>query len=150
MAEQLGLIADEQRSTGLHVREGGQKLVARDDHAHIADDRLEDDRGENVVSGTLVGPRHQPRLVEVMGFDMDIIPEKHMLFIRNEDVPGMIGKLGTVLGEHGINIGNMAVGRGDPGSRAAMAVTVDEPVPEEVLEALLETPGFNQAWAVTL
>jgi D-3-phosphoglycerate dehydrogenase len=92
----------------------------------------------------------QPRLVEVMGFDMDIVPEKHMLFIRNEDVPGMIGKLGTVLGEHGINIGNMAVGRGEPGSRAAMAVTVDEPVPGEVLEALLRTPGFNQAWAVTL
>jgi D-3-phosphoglycerate dehydrogenase / 2-oxoglutarate reductase len=112
--------------------------------------RLEDDRGENAVSGTLVGPRHQPRLVEVMGFDMDIVPEKHMLFIRNEDVPGMIGKLGTVLGEHGINIGNMAVGRGEPGSRAAMAVTVDEPVPEEVRKALLETPGFNQARAVTL
>jgi D-3-phosphoglycerate dehydrogenase len=112
--------------------------------------RLEDDRGENAVSGTLVGPRHQPRLVEVMGFDMDIVPEKYMLFIRNEDVPGMIGKLGTILGEHGINIGNMAVGRGEPGSRAAMAVTVDEPVPEEVRKALLETPGFNQAWAVTL
>ena len=45
---------------------------------------------------------------------------------------------------------NMAVGRGEPGSRAAMAVTVDEPVPGEVLEALLRTPGFNQAWAVTL
>jgi D-3-phosphoglycerate dehydrogenase / 2-oxoglutarate reductase len=78
------------------------------------------------------------------------VPEKHMLLIRNEDVPGMIGKLGTILGEHGINIGNMAVGRGEPGSRAAMAVTVDEPVPEEVLEALLNTPGFNQAWAVSL
>jgi D-3-phosphoglycerate dehydrogenase len=78
------------------------------------------------------------------------VPEKYMLFIRNEDVPGMIGKLGTILGEHGINIGNMAVGRGEPGSRAAMAVTVDEPVPQEVLYALLNTPGFNQARAVTL
>jgi D-3-phosphoglycerate dehydrogenase len=106
--------------------------------------------GENAVSGTLVGPRHQPRLVEAMGFDLDIIPEKHMLFIRNEDMPGMIGKVGSILGEHGINIGNMAVGRGEPGSRAAMAVTVDEPVPEEVIEALLRIPGFNEARAVTL
>jgi D-3-phosphoglycerate dehydrogenase len=112
--------------------------------------RFEGEGGESVVSGTLVGPRHQPRLVEAMGFDMDIVPEKYMLFIRNEDVPGMIGKLGTILGEHGINIGNMAVGRGKPGSRAAMVVTVDEPVPEEVLQALLNTPGFNQARAVTL
>jgi D-3-phosphoglycerate dehydrogenase len=44
----------------------------------------------------------------------------------------------------------MAVGRGEPGSRAAMAVTVDEPVPEKVLKALLDTPGFNVARAVTL
>jgi D-3-phosphoglycerate dehydrogenase len=85
-----------------------------------------------------------------MGFGMDIVPEKHMLFIRNEDVPGMIGKLGTILGGHSINIGNMAVGRGTPGSRAAMAVTVDEPVPQEVLNALLRTPGINEARAVTL
>jgi D-3-phosphoglycerate dehydrogenase len=106
--------------------------------------------GETAVSGTLFGPRMQPRLVEAMGFDFDVVPEKYMLFIRNEDRPGMIGKLGSILGEHGINIGNMAVGRGEPGSRAAMAVTVDEPVPEEVLSALVETPGFTEARSVTL
>src|SRR5918993_1016531 len=106
--------------------------------------------GENAVSGTLFGPRMQPRLVEAMGFDFDVVPEKYMLFIRNEDRPGMIGKLGSILGEHGINIGNMAVGRGEPGSRAAMAVTVDEPVPDHVLNALVETPGFNEARSVTL
>ena len=106
--------------------------------------------GENVVSGTLFGPRFQPRLVEAMGFDFDVVPETNMLFIRNEDQPGMIGKAGSILGEYGINIGNMAVGRGEPGSRAAMAVTVDEPVTEEVLKVLVETDGFNAARAVTL
>ena len=112
--------------------------------------RLDGEGGENVVSGTLSGPKMQPRLVEAMGFDLDVVPEKHMLFIRNEDQPGMIGKVGSILGDHGINIGNMAVGRGEPGSRAAMAVTVDEPVPEEVLETFARTPGFNEARAVTL
>ena len=106
--------------------------------------------GENVVSGTLFGPRFQPRLVGALGYDFDIVPEKHMLFIRNEDQPGMIGKAGSILGEHGVNIGNMAVGRGEPGSRAAMAVTVDEPVSNEVLKVLVETEGFNDARAVTL
>ena len=106
--------------------------------------------GENVVSGTLSGPKMQPRLVEALGFDFEVMPEKHMLFIRNEDVPGMIGRVGSILGEHGINIGNMAVGRGEPGSRAAMAVTVDEPVPEDVLKTFLGAPGFNEARAVTL
>jgi D-3-phosphoglycerate dehydrogenase len=136
------------RDRGLKVETS--RVSESADYTSLVALRLEDDRGVNVVSGTLIGPRMQPRLVEVMGFDMDIVPEKHMLFIRNEDVPGMIGKLGTILGEHAINIGNMAVGRGKPGSRAAMAVTVDEPVPEEVRKALLDTPGFNQAWAVTL
>src|SRR3712207_455355 len=112
--------------------------------------RLDGEGGENVVSGTLSGPKMQPRLVEAMGFDLDVVPEKHMLFIRNEDQPGMIGRVGSILGDHGINIGNMAVGRGEPGSRAAMAVTVDEPVPEEVLEAFARTPGFNETRAVTL
>ena len=136
------------RERGLHLETSRVQESA--DYTSLVVLRLEGEGGENVVSGTLVGPRHQPRLVEAMGFDMDIVPEEHMLFIRNEDVPGMIGKLGTILGEHGINIGNMAVGRGKPGSRAAMAVTVDEPVPEEVLNALLNTPGFNEARAVTL
>ena len=112
--------------------------------------RLAGEGGENIVSGTLSGPKMQPRLVEAMGFDFDVVPEKHMLFIRNEDQPGMIGKVGSILGDHGINIGNMAVGRGEPGSRAAMAVTVDEPVPKEVLKTFMETPGFNEARAVTL
>lgn len=106
--------------------------------------------GESVVSGTLVGPRMQPRLVEALGFTVDIVPERHMLFIRNEDVPGMIGAIGTTLGEGGINIGNMAVGRGEPGERAAMAITVDEPVPDETIEKLLSIPGFTDARAVTL
>jgi D-3-phosphoglycerate dehydrogenase len=136
------------RDRGLKVETA--RVPESADYTSLVVLRIEGEGGENVVSGTLIGPRHQPRLIEAMGFDLDIVPEKHMLFIRNEDVPGMIGKLGTILGEHGINIGNMAVGRGAPGSRAAMAVTVDEPVPEEVLKALLKIPGFNEARAVTL
>ena len=54
----------------------------------------------------------QPRLVEAMGFDFDVVPEKYMLFIRNEDRPGMIGKLGSILGRRRQH-GNMAVGRGE-------------------------------------
>jgi D-3-phosphoglycerate dehydrogenase / 2-oxoglutarate reductase len=132
------------RARGLKVETSRSSESA--DYTNLVELRM----GENTVSGTLFGPRMQPRLVEAMGFDFDVVPERHMLFIRNEDRPGMIGKLGSILGEHDINIGNMAVGRGEPGSRAAMAVTVDEPVPEEVLKALEQTPGFNDARSVTL
>jgi D-3-phosphoglycerate dehydrogenase len=120
------------------------------DYTSLVTLRLTSAGGEAVVSGTLVGPRMQPRLVEVLGFTVDVVPEKDMLFIRNEDQPGMIGRIGTTLGEHGINIGNMAVGRGEPGSRAAMLITVDEPVPDEVLKSLRAIPGFTDARAVSL
>lgn len=120
------------------------------DYTNLVVLKLDSAEGESMVSGTLVGPRHEPRLIEALGFDMDVTPEKHMLFIRNEDVPGMIGKVGATLGDHGINIGNMAVGRGEPGSRAAMVVTVDEPVSQEVVQSLLEIEGFTDARAVTL
>jgi D-3-phosphoglycerate dehydrogenase / 2-oxoglutarate reductase len=105
---------------------------------------------ESMVSGTLVGPRMQARIVDAFGFTVDIVPQKHTLFIRNEDQPGMIGKVGSILGEHGINIGNMAVGRNAPGSPAAMAITIDEPAPEEVLKALREASGFTDARSVSL
>ena len=136
------------KDRGLHLETSSRSESA--DYTSLVVLRLAGEGGENVVSGTLVGPRMQPQLVEALGFDFDVVPEKHMLFIRNEDVPGMIGKAGSILGEHGINIGNMAVGRGEPGSRAAMAVTVDEPIPEDVLKTFMETPGFTEARAVTL
>ena len=136
------------RDRGLRVETS--RMPESADYTNLVVLRLEGGEQESAVGGTLVGPRMQPRLVRAMGFDMDIVPEKHMLFIHNEDVPGMIGRVGTILGKHGINIGNMAVGRGEPGSRAAMVVTVDEPIPEEVVETLIETPGFIDARAVTL
>jgi D-3-phosphoglycerate dehydrogenase len=136
------------RGRGLKVETSHNSENA--DYTSMVTLRLSGGDVENMVSGTLVGPRMQPRLVEVLGFTVDIVPERHMLFIRNEDVPGMIGRIGTILGESGINIGNMAVGRGEPGERAAMAITVDEPVPDAVINRLLETPGFTDARAVSL
>jgi D-3-phosphoglycerate dehydrogenase len=112
--------------------------------------RMQTRDGEHAVSGTLIGTNHQPRLIDAMGFTLDITPEKHMLFIRNKDMPGMIGRIGSVLGEAGLNIGNMSVGRDEPRSGAAMAVTVDDEVPEEVLKRLLEIEGFTEARSVTL
>jgi D-3-phosphoglycerate dehydrogenase len=136
------------RERGLRVETS--RIPESSDYTSLITLRLEGGAGESVVSGTLIGPKMEPRLVEIQGYTMDIIPEKHMLFILNEDVPGMIGRVGTILGNHGINIGNMAVGRGTPGTRAAMAITVDEPVPEAVLQEILKIPGFRDARFVTL
>ncbi len=118
--------------------------------------------GERVeVAGTTFGPRHVPHLVSAYGQSFNIELEKHMVIFRYSDVPGMIGRIGTILGEHGINIASTAVGRepdhdperpagGGTGRLAVMVVTTDSPVTDEVIKALLATDGFQDGRAVTL
>ena len=97
------------------------------------------------VAGTTIGPRHRPHLVSAYGQSFNIELMKHLAVFRYSDVPGMIGKIGTVLGEHGINVASTAVGRepdhepdspagGGSGRYAVMVVTVDSPVPDEVIQ----------------
>jgi len=117
--------------------------------------------GERVeVAGTTIGPRHAPHLVSVYGHSFNIELAPHMAVFRYSDVPGMIGKVGTVLGEHGVNIASTAVGRepgqepgtpaGGTGRHAVMVVTVDSPIPDEVVRAILALDGFQDGRAVTL
>jgi D-3-phosphoglycerate dehydrogenase len=113
------------------------------------------------AAGTTIGPRNLPHLVRVYGQSFNIELMKHMVVFRYSDVPGMIGKIGTVFGEHGINIASTAVGRepdhepdrpagGGSGRFAVMVMTTDSPVPDEVLEQILSFEGFASAVAVTL
>jgi D-3-phosphoglycerate dehydrogenase / 2-oxoglutarate reductase len=92
-----------------------------------------DANGEVAVSGTTMGPKHRPRLVKVYRQDVDIEPAPHMVFLRYLDVPGMIGRIGTRLGQFGINIGQMGVGRDFEQHEAMMGLTLDEPITAEQL-----------------
>ena len=113
------------------------------------------------VGGTTFGPRHVPHLVAVFGQSFNIELAEQLAIFRYSDVPGMIGKVGTVLGQHGINIASTAVGRepdqepgtsagGGTGRLAVMVVTVDSPVPQDVIDEILALDGFQQGRAVTL
>jgi len=113
------------------------------------------------VAGTTIGPRHRPHLVSAYGQSFNIELMKHLAVFRYSDVPGMIGKIGTVLGEHGINVASTAVGRepdhepdapagGGSGRHAVMVVTVDSPVPDEVIREIVSFDGFVDGRAVTL
>jgi D-3-phosphoglycerate dehydrogenase len=102
------------------------------------------------VSGTSLGPAHKPRLVEVFGDAIDISPAPRMVFLRYADLPGVGGKLGTMLGEWGVNIGNMSVGRGATPNRAVMALTLDQPLTEEQLRRLIEHCGIDSGVSVEL
>jgi D-3-phosphoglycerate dehydrogenase len=113
------------------------------------------------VAGTTFGPRHVPHLVSAYGQSFNIELMKHMAIFRYSDVPGMIGKVGTVFGEHGLNIASTAVGRepdhepdqpagGGSGRLAVMVVTSDLPVPEVVIAEILAIDGFQGGRTVTL
>jgi D-3-phosphoglycerate dehydrogenase len=97
------------------------------------------------VAGTVVGKKNQERFVNIYAFDIDMVPSKYMAFFRYEDVPGMIGKVGTILGDNGINIANMQVGRKKLGGEALMGVNVDIPIPETVLEQIKTETGIRFA-----
>ncbi|MGN6242948.1 MAG: phosphoglycerate dehydrogenase [Motilibacteraceae bacterium] len=102
------------------------------------------------VSGTLFGPKHLEKLVEVDGLDVDLAPAEHMAFLRYEDRPGVVGTLGRILGDAGINIGGMQVARDAKGGHALVALTVDTAVPPAVLAEIVDEVGASSGRVVDL
>ena len=100
--------------------------------------------GERSVAGTLFG-NTAPRLVELFGIKVEADLQDNMLYIVNEDAPGFIGRLGSALGEAGVNIGTFHLGRRDAGGEAVLLLSVDTPVPADVLGTILKLPGVKRA-----
>ena len=98
--------------------------------------------GQHSLAGTVAGLKAEQRLVRVDDNIVDLPPARHMLYVRNEDRPGMIGKVGTILGESSVNIDDMDVGRDPNGEASMMMVATDRPVPNEVVQRLRATPGI--------
>jgi D-3-phosphoglycerate dehydrogenase len=109
--------------------------------------------GESVrVVGTLVGHRNRPHLLEAWGQRFNLQLEDHIALFRYSDVPGMIGRVGTLLGERGINIAQMIVGRPEGLSdvAAVMVLTTDVAIPRSVLDEVVALDGFAEGRAVSL
>ncbi|HTX32689.1 MAG TPA: phosphoglycerate dehydrogenase [Solirubrobacteraceae bacterium] len=108
------------------------------------------------VVGTLIGQRHRLHLLEAWGQRFDLQLEDHITIFRYLDRPGMIGAVGTIFGEHGINIVSAAVGRPSEDGRdgearlAVMAITTDGPVPRVVMDEVLAGDGFEAGRTVSL
>jgi D-3-phosphoglycerate dehydrogenase / 2-oxoglutarate reductase len=107
--------------------------------------------GESVeVVGTGVGPRNVPYLVGVWGQSLYMPFADHLAIFRYADQPGMIGRVGTAFGQHGVNIVSAAVGAEARPEEAVMALTTDGPVPQEVIDEIASTDGFFAGRAVDL
>ncbi len=95
--------------------------------------------GENVVAGTIFGKK-EPRIVQINDFRLDAVPEGHMLFIMNEDRPGVIGQIGITIGEAGINISRMHVGQEPAKKCNIILLCLDSEAPDELVEKLKTLP----------
>jgi len=105
------------------------------------------ERQTRTVAGTLVGG-DKPRLVDVRGISLEAELGTHMLYVMSNDRPGLIGRLGSVLGDAGINIATFHLGRTGPGGEALSLVEVDQPTPPTVLASVAALPNVNQARAL--
>ena len=99
------------------------------------------------VAGTVFS-NSRPRLIQIKGIDLEGEFAPHMLYITNEDKPGFIGRLGTLLGNAGVNIANFNLGRSAPGADAIALLQVDERVADKVLAEIRTLPLVKQVRAL--
>lgn len=105
--------------------------------------------GERTVAGTCFDGQ-AGRIVRIDDFEIDLKPAPIILLMFYPDRPGMVGKLGTILGEADINIANMAVGRREKRGQAAIALTLDDPVPPEILQRIRQAIQVDDLFAIKL
>ncbi|PLX91526.1 MAG: phosphoglycerate dehydrogenase [Desulfuromonas sp.] len=120
VARQMGIAVEEVRS------------VDTDSFSNLITLTLESPEGKRTIAGTLF--EGIPKIVRMRHFDIDFRPEEHMLVMNYADRPGSIGKIGTILGDAGVNIGNMNLGRRQKAGEAMVVLSVDSPVNEETLQ----------------
>ncbi|BEV01077.1 phosphoglycerate dehydrogenase [Novosphingobium olei] len=135
LAKERGLDVREVR----HDREGEYRTLVRVTVGTAAGDRS--------VAGTLFG-NGQPRLVEIFGIGIEADLDGDMLYIVNSDAPGFIGRIGTLLGQAGINIGTFHLGRRNAGGEAVLLLSLDSPVPADVLKQACEIEGVRTVKAL--
>ena len=136
-AQERGIAVDELRSS------------EHEDFASLITVAYQTDKGERILSGTLFG-RNDPRLVRLDEYQFDAMAQGHMLFYINEDIPGIIGRVGTVMGEHDVNIAQMSCGRHHVGGHALTILNVDSYIGDELLDELLKQEHITWARRVSI
>jgi len=127
------------KTRGIRVVE--TKSTEEADYASLITVRIKTDKGVSEVAGTLFG-RREPRVVRIDEFPLEAVPEGYLLVFSNLDVPGVIGRIGTLLGQNQVNIAGMHLGREHPGGRAVSVLNVDAPIPLPVLEEIRKMPNL--------
>lgn len=129
------------RHRGIEIAES--KNIQIEDFASLITLKITTDKGTGSVSGTIYSKKEE-RIVMIDDFEIDLVPHGYILLTYHIDRPGIIGKVGSLLGDNDINIATMQVGRRHARGEAVMALTVDEFVPPELLRKIEAIDGINK------
>jgi D-3-phosphoglycerate dehydrogenase len=134
------------RERGITIEEVKRENAARDYESFIRIIVDADDMARH--AGGTVFQDGKPRVIEIRDIAVDAEFAPHMIYVRNDDKPGFIGRFGTLLGESGVNVATFALGRDQPGGDAICFVSVDQPVSEDLLRKIEEIPQVKRARSV--
>lgn len=127
------------KERGIKIQEA--KSSKEGEFVNLIQLEIKTDKETRKIFGTLSSNK-QPRIVKVDEYYVELSPVGEMIFIQNQDKPGVIGNLGTLMGKHNINIAAMTFGRNKPGGRAISILNVDTPISVEILEKIKKTENI--------
>ncbi|MCC6483810.1 MAG: ACT domain-containing protein, partial [Armatimonadetes bacterium] len=127
-------------SRGIHIEE--TRSSTHPEYTDLMTITYKTDKQRREVSGTVFG-RGDIRITSIDGYAIDIIPHGRILVSEHLDKPGVIGKVGVILGSHNVNIAGMHVGREEQGKQAVMVLAVDDPVSDELMKELKTVEGLQ-------
>jgi D-3-phosphoglycerate dehydrogenase len=135
------------RDRGIRINEEKTKEI--EDFANLICVEVETDKAKSSIMGTLF-TKVDPRIVKIGPFYVDVVPEGDMLVIYNQDKPGIVGHIGTILGKNKINIAGMNFGRAKPGGDAITVLNVDSALPKDVVAGIRKGKYIKEIKAVKL
>ena len=128
IAQERGIDVDESKN-----RDAG-------DYISLITMTVQTNTGTNKAKGALFS-RRDPRIIELNGYPLEVVPEGYMLVLSNTDKPGVVGNIGTLLGQHNINIARMQFGRDVPGGKVVSVINIDSPASPEILDKIRKLPN---------
>jgi D-3-phosphoglycerate dehydrogenase len=135
------------RERGIEVRE--ERSQSARDYTNLLRVEIEVGGERTRVAGTTIGSENRAWLVNALGFDIELALAPLLVLFRYDDVPGVIGRVGTLFGDAGVNIANMTVSRSRRGGKALMVLSVDTRPPAELVERI-RAEGFDDARVIEL
>lgn len=139
--------AIEAKERGIHVTETRDAAIK--DYSNSLYLEAKGTKGTHSVTGALLNDG-EIRITKLDDFPVNVPPSNYMLFTLHRDMPGIIGKIGSFLGDYNVNIASMQVGRKIVRGDAVMVLSIDDPLPEGILTEITKVPGITDAYTVTL